>query len=662
MEQEYIITCKDEASVDRLIEEITTPGLYPLNCPALSGFNPVSDYMPYSETQVIFNLNEDEVQALEANPLIKNIDKKIDHQYEPFNNNVTTNQLKILNAPFSSTISVNDDNWGFARCSSLSGNTPWNRFFRYRKTGRNVDIVIVDSGITRNHPDFGPASRVKTINWSLFNPLTSQTTLNVSVITDQFGIERFTINGVASDTVYVVKDAFSPTRYRTQVYNFVLDGTTTLGKPFFIAPTIGNPYSSSYVTNNGADTGTVSLTVYSAADAANLGLTQNPAIMYYYHSGAGAITVPPLGGIISRTDYNTQSDDEFFYSDTFSGHGTHVTGTAAGSAFGWAPNADIYSIKLNFSGNQYGYPGNSSGIIRAFGDLKRWHLDKISRGINRPTVTNHSYGLPIGVVDSNVDNAVKDLTDNGIHFVHAAGNSCGYITLPTDPVYNTQRNSNQGLAFCKQSSPTYPAAEWTSHENNPVHEVGALGAYSGNPNVKADYSNYGPAVSIYAPGTYIISTWPNTTYGTYIIPGWGIRKINGTSMASPQVCGVLATILEDHPNLSPQEAKNLIRSMSVVDAISSSENHRASNTAGTYKLFSLEGSRNLTLTQYPPEQIIIQYPSYTTQPSLTPNFARFGLNCYTRTANTFNLANMRFSTNQFMNSAGNIAYGVQGCP
>ena len=654
MEQEYFITCKDEASVDKLIEEIITPGLYPLNCQGLSGFNPVQEYMPYSDTQVVFKLTEEEAEILRSNPLVLNVDRKIDHQYELFNNNVNTNQLKILNANFSSNVGAAEDNWGFARCSSLSGNTPWNANFRYRKTGRNVDVVIVDSGITRNHPDFGPASRIKTINWTLFSPITSQTTLYVS---HENG--RFVINGVASDTVYVVKDAFSPTRNRIQVYNFVLDGTTTAGKPFYIGPSISQNQWSPYVVNNGADSGTVTLTVYSSNQTVNGGIVPNPDVMYYYGLGPLPFTI---GGIITRTDYNTQSDNEFFYSDTSSGHGTHVTGTAAGSAFGWAPNADIYSIKLNFSGSQFGYPGNTLGIARAFGDLKRWHLDKISRGINRPTVTNHRYGLSIGVVDSSLDYAAKDLTDNGIHFVHAAGNSCGYITTPTDPVYNTQRNTNVGFAFCRQSSPTYPTAEWTNHENNPIHEVGALGTYSGNPNVKADYSNYGPAVSIYAPGTYIISTWPNTSFGTYIIPDWGVRKINGTSMASPQVCGVLATILEDQPNLSPQEAKNLLRSMSVVDAISSSENHRASNTSGTYKLFSLEGSKNLTLTQYPPEQIIIQYPSVQGQPEVGLFYARFGMNCYIKTNEVFDLNRMRFSTNQFMNSASNTIYSAQGCP
>jgi len=650
MEQEYIIACKDEPSVDKLIEEIITPGLYPLNCPGLSGFNPVEEYMPYSDTQVIFKLTENEAEILRGNPLIVSIDKKVDVEYG-FYDNVQTGQQKDLVTVYDASIFLSEEtNWGFARCSSLSGSQPWNKNFKYRKTGKNVDVVIVDGGITRNHPEYGPSSRVKTINWSLFSPLTSQTTLNVSVVNN-----RFAINGVASDTVYVVKDAASPTRFRTQVYNFVLDGTTTLGRPFYIGTAIGSPYGSSYVTNNGADSGTVTLTVYSAADASSLGLVSNPNTMYYF--GIGGF----IGGIISRTDYNTQADNEFFYTDQ-SGHGSHVTGTVAGSAYGWAPNADIYSIKLTIGSALYGYPGNGTGIARAFGDLKRWHLDKISRGINRPTVTNHSYGTTIGTNDPVSDNATKDLTDNGIHFVHAAGNSYGFITTPTDPAYNTQRNTVAGLALCRGSSPCYPSSLWTNHENNPVHEVGALGSYDGNPNVKADYSNYGPGVSIYAPGTYVLSVWPNQTYGNYIIPGWGIRKINGTSMASPQVCGVLATILEDHPNLSPQEAKNFLRSMAIVDSISASENHILFNSTGVLKLHSLEGSKNLTLNQYPPEQIIIRYPSIIGQPGLNPNFAKFATNCYIKTNESFNLNNMRYSTNQFMNSAWNVEFNLSQCP
>jgi subtilisin family serine protease len=79
--------------------------------------------------------------------------------------------------------------------------------------------------------------------------------------------------------------------------------------------------------------------------------------------------------------------------------------------------------------------------------------------------------------------------------------------------------------------------------------VGAIGT-TGN-EAKASYSNTGPRVDIYAPGSSIISS----TYDDGLDTGAGFyAKYDGTSMASPQVCGVLACLLEIYPRLTQSEA------------------------------------------------------------------------------------------------------------
>jgi predicted secreted protein len=57
----------------------------------------------------------------------------------------------------------------------------------------------------------------------------------------------------------------------------------------------------------------------------------------------------------------------------------------------------------------------------------------------------------------------------------------------------------------------------------------------------ASYSNYGPCVDVFAPGTGIVSAGPRGS-------SW---VMSGTSMASPHVAGVVAQYLERHPTATP---------------------------------------------------------------------------------------------------------------
>ncbi len=62
------------------------------------------------------------------------------------------------------------------------------------------------------------------------------------------------------------------------------------------------------------------------------------------------------------------------------------------------------------------------------------------------------------------------------------------------------------------------------------------------------FSNYGPYISVAAPGVSIIST----------LPGGGYGIMCGTSMAAPHVSGLAALILARNPTLSPAEVRRII--------------------------------------------------------------------------------------------------------
>ena len=80
---------------------------------------------------------------------------------------------------------------------------------------------------------------------------------------------------------------------------------------------------------------------------------------------------------------------------------------------------------------------------------------------------------------------------------------------------------------------------------------------------KADFSMTGPRIDIFAPGRYIMSSFNSTgSFGGVADPrnaSYYIGKISGTSMASPQVTGVLATALEVYPTLNQSRALSYLQ-------------------------------------------------------------------------------------------------------
>ena len=303
----------------------------------------------------------------------------------------------------------------------------------------------------------------------------------------------------------------------------------------------------------------------------------------------------------------TGSQSSNHYRD-YDGHGTHCGGTATGLNFGWAPNARVYSVKVGgLEGS--GDSGTGISISQCFDVIKGWHQNKPidpKTGYKRPTIVNASWGYSgnIGSSFSNIDSYVyrgvtyNSSTEGWNSTTAYHRDTYGFYPYYRFPVYrfpsrvadvdaDVQDCIDAGIHICiaagnnsfKADTSVGPGVDydnvvfWGGGSNNYYHRgsspfdetanmVGCTDSTPENATTerKTSFSTTGPGVSIFAAGENILSASSNTNrFGAPSYFGDSNFKqtnISGTSMASPQVCGVGALYLQADPSLTPAQLKN----------------------------------------------------------------------------------------------------------
>lgn len=199
------------------------------------------------------------------------------------------------------------------------------------------------------------------------------------------------------------------------------------------------------------------------------------------------------------------------------GHGSHVAGIIGGQTFGVAKHVRLLGVRvLNCQG-----VGAWSDVIDGV-NFVTWHIRQPAQQ-GFPAVVNMSLG---GGTNSAADAAVRNSIRAGVTYVVAAGNG----------------NSD--------------AANYSPAGVSEAITVGATNQLD----ARAEFSNYGPALDLFAPGVSIPSAW----IGGDLM----IATATGTSMASPHVAGVVALYLQNHKTASPSSVRSAVVGISTSGVIS----------------------------------------------------------------------------------------------
>lgn len=530
-------------------------------------------------------------------------------------------------------------NWALARCTRGSQVENWGSdgttttSFRAitQPNGSNVDIVIIDGAPVSGHPelalnfDGSGGSRVQEYNW-LQNTVaagvgSSNSTYDYSDSsaskiahgTACAGVAAGARNGWASKANIFSFDPFGDVtltgttgnrrgvmldliKYwhntKTEVNAQGIKNPTVLSLSFFNAH--ASPKYSNFVGTNipwcrVSDVvkvhyrGTTHTGPFTEAQL--LGYKLQPDVKPTMVLRATADVSSGTSSFVAFFSYQSAGSGDFL-TKSFTNSGTWPY-AASNSAM---VNRAITGISA--TGNTYNYAGT---------DFPTYTIT-MDAGINSAITAEYGFTFEYGenvlsYINKEETAATTDINEmiaDGIHVVSSGGNQNAYIDQPGGADYNNFIKVVDVYNGNQEGTYYYNRGGWMDSAPGSI-TVGNID--NDKLERKAESSNKGPGIDIWAPGTGIVASGTDYYSGTVNHPANSSFKnflFYGTSAACPQVAGCLANSLSAYPYVTPAQGKGYIVDQATKDQITE---QNPPTQAGTRYL---SGAANKFLFSAPP--------------------------------------------------------------
>ena len=348
-----------------------------------------SDCKHHSHTRGTYLLTEEEADEIAKHPQVKWIElSPSDYRYsypepEPDTKRFRKN-VKIYRNLTTSAFSIsatsaeeNRTNWATKRVGVTTNGKSWpnvtgnaaviNDDLSFSLTGKNVDIIIHDSGVLQYHPEFigdDGKSRVRDVvldgpyyidpSYFTSNSLTGK---NVDLVIQDSGVLQY-------------HPEFIDDNGQSRVRDVILDG------PYYIDPSYFTSNSHTYTKPDGR----IGITTASAH-----AWWENSSNRSGSFSSVGTVPIPDAYTVANSLGIGGTSHT------MTNSHGTGCAGLAAGKNFGLAFESNIWNISI--------FAPASQSVERSYDCMKIFHQNKpinTVTGKKNPTVVNGSWGYYAG--------------------------------------------------------------------------------------------------------------------------------------------------------------------------------------------------------------------------------------------------------------------------
>ena len=548
-----------------------------------------SDTKEHSPTRGTYWLTEAEATGISTHPQVKWIElSPSDYPYsypepEPDTKRFRKNVKIYRNLPTTSfSISAtsaeeNRINWAVRRVGLQTNGDGWPNTFgtqvsptfsdiKYSLTGKNVDLVIQDSGVLQYHPEFlddDGKSRVRDV-----------------ILDGPYYIDPsyFTSNSLT----YTKPDG--RIGITTASAHLWWENSSNRSGSFSSVGTIAVP--DGYTEANSLGIGGTSHTMTSSHGTGCAGLSAGRNFGLAFEANIWTISIFAPANIATEASYDAIKILHQNKPLTAGRKNPTVVNGSWGYYAGFNSGTQVYYSFKGSEGNFTGYNSSSTGV------------QALAYGLDSGTVYDKHFSTSSR--SNSTETAGDEMSAAGVIFVTSAGNDNQRLGIGSDDPHINDYLTTLNSADTRSGIPQYSGGgtcpsghrNWIHPSNvgfdhvrdiHPAICVGAMDdtieqSYAGYEHelyaeMKASYSNNGPGVDVWAPADETLSAGmrasdgdglPNDVNYSRYNSDFVDMYFNGTSAASPVVAGSVALFLESKPDATSGDVKDFLKTQGSV--------------------------------------------------------------------------------------------------